>query len=375
LYKRLKDYEGNGKGLFADILTKKYLTKKLNNEKYAVDALVFGATLLGDSVEQHSIPSQYKRYKLKCGHVSEHKFTHVRAGLFRCNECKQRKYKQEAELAGLEIIANNPVENTDYKLYKFKTCGHEKLLTSWNVTNLKHGACFVCEEAQRHADADRNGLELIDLDDMSKWMNKNYKYKSCGHIKSIRLQDVAKNDIPKCIECRTLKWKEEAKIAGIEFIGLSSSVSLNENLEYDYRLPCGCVKAMKTGNVRRNVWACDNHSNYYSKASTVYLLEFSTDNFRWLKLGFSSRLERRISDYKMKVPYVCEHLYVVNTSSNREAITYEKAFHASHKLSKLNYNSMKEFMTNGGNECYPMSMKDYLICTLMDFEKELNGDS
>lgn len=373
MYKRLKYYEGNGKGLFTGLLSKKEHTKKQNNEKYAEDALKHGAVLISESVEPRKIPSQYKSYQLACGHISEHKYTHVRAGLFRCQKCKQDKYTSEAKAAGLVIIDGNPTNDADYKLYKYLDCGHEKLLTSYNVANLKHGVCLICEEKRRYAEAERNGLELLNLEDASKWMHRDYKFISCGHTQSILLSRVTNNTVPSCRICNELKWFKEAKDEGLEFLGVSRK---KENVTlYNYRLPCGCIKPMTTGTVRLGVWACNNHSNYYCKPSNVYLFEFVAEGFSWLKLGLSSKLERRIGDYKMKVPYNCTKLYVVPTKSNREAVIYEKALHASHKSSKLDYLSMKEFMTNGGNECYPMSMKDYFIYTLMDFERELNGNS
>lgn len=372
MYKKLKDYEGNATGLFIDLLSKKALVKKVNNEKYAADALKFGATLIGECTQKHTIPSNYKSYQLKCGHIADYKFVHVRAGLFRCDVCKQAKYKEAADIAGLEIIDGNPIKDADYKLYRYKSCGHDKLLATHNVACLKHGICLICEEATRFEDADKHGLELIDINDVSKWMHRNYRFKECGHIQSIQLSRVTTGRIPRCKACHDLQWVKEAEDEGLEFLGVSNT-RLTSTL-YDYRLPCGCIKPMTTGTVRLGVWVCNNHSNYYCKPSNVYLFKFETEGLNWLKLGISSRLERRLGDYKMKVPYKCTTLYVVPTKTNQEAIKYEKALHASHTSSRIEYVGMKQLMTNGGNECYPMCMEDYFVSSLKDFEKELNGN-
>lgn len=311
--------------------------------------------IVGSALGKYAKQYQYAQYKLPCGHLQDIRKQHVKTGSYRCKACLKAQYEEDAQICGLEITEFQPCSDKDYKRYKFIGCGHEKLLTTYAVRN-KNIECTDCVDDQRHKDAIRNNLVLMDSKDCSKWTHRDYKYNSCGHVQKMKLQDVSKNKIPKCTQCRELRWKTEANLAGLEFLCIS-----NEDINCcEYLLPCGCTKKFKTGNVRYNKWACDEHSNFWTKPSDIYLIKFTTETKQWLKLGVSTDAKRRILDYKIKCKYDADIIVTKTFETYKEALEFEKLMHKKYKYSNLSHSNMKEYMQNGWSECYDLSLIDVL---------------
>lgn len=329
--------------------------------------------LIGDAIGNYSAQYAHKLYELECGHRQDIKKQHAMAGKFRCKTCLVKKHEDIAELNNLAIIDHTPNSDSDYKLYKFKDCGHKQLFASYNI---KLGVkCASCTIQSRFDAASRNNLELLNVGCSDKWMHREYKYKKCNHIQSMKIQDVENNNVPECRQCRKEGWIEAAISAGIVFIGESDSVFPNKGKYYKYEMPCGCIKDFKIGNIKRNVWACDTHSNFWNKKSNVYIIKFTEilSGFSWLKVGVSTNVNRRINDYKLKSKCVHEILHIREFNTYKQALTFEKSIHFKYKDINLDHNTMKNFKQNGWSECYPVEFSSEFVSIIKDKE-EINGN-
>jgi hypothetical protein len=325
--------------------------------------------LIGDAIGTYSAQYAHKLYELECGHRQDIKKQHAAAGKFRCKTCLIDKYENIAKLNNLEIVNHTPNSDPDYKLYKFKDCGHEKLFASYNI---KSGiSCSTCTIQSRFDAAHRNNLELLNADCTDKWMHRDYKYKKCSHIQSMKIQDVGNNNIPECRECRQNSWIEDALSVGLVFIGESKNKVHKNSKYYEYLLPCGCKKDFLIGSIKKNSWACDVHSNFWNKRSNVYLIKFTelSSGFSWLKVGVSTNVNRRINDYKLKSKCLHDILYVKEFDTYKEALVFEKNIHCKYKNINLDHNTMKKFKQNGWSECYPVEFSCDFVSIIRDKEE------
>ena len=251
---------------------------EINAEILHTGCLCVSREVTGD----YKARSAHGLYKLPCGHFQEVKHAHVRDEKYRCRQCLIERHVKEAEEFGLEILDHRPCsDDADYKLYKMP-CGHTKIAASYNIYKL---FCDECDVVDRHTAAERNGLILLNYEDTSKWMYRNYQYKSCGHIQSMPMQKVARDEVIACKQCQINRWREEAEREGLELLDLCAAEKGNNYVHKKlYKLSCGCEKYLTTGAVRVGVYGCDNHSTYWNKKSVIYLLKFQVEDFSWLKL-------------------------------------------------------------------------------------------
>lgn len=299
-------------------------------------------------------------YKLPCGHLQESKHAHIRDDKYKCKQCLLNRYEKEAQEHGMIILDHRPTDDADYKLYQMN-CGHTKIAASYNIYKT---FCEDCDYDERHSAAERNGLILLNYKDTSKWLVRNYQYKSCGHIQSMYLQKVTSDNIPLCTQCQVIRWQDEAAREGIEILELHVEQGDNYVHKHLYKLTCGCTKLLTTGAVRVGVYSCDVHSTYWNKKSVMYLLKFQVGDFIWLKLGVSSNLPRRINDYKIKHDYLLDKLKIVEFDTLSLATTFEKQIHKKYKDIRLNPDLMKTYKDNGTTECYSLDMQDELIMNM-----------
>jgi hypothetical protein len=320
--------------------------------------------IVGEALGKYSAQYAHKLYELECGHLQDIKKQHAKTGKFRCKTCLVQKHESVAELNNLAIVDHMPTSDPDYKLYKFIECGHEQLFASYNI---KFGVkCTVCTIQSRFDAASRNNLELLNADCTDKWMHRNYKYKKCNHVQSIKIQDVENDNVPECRQCRQDKWVEDALSVGLVFIGESETTFSNNGKYYKYEMPCGCIKDFKVGNIKRNVWACDLHSNFWNKKSNVYVIKFTDtlSGFSWLKVGVSTNVQKRISDYKLKSKCKYDILFVKEFDSYKEALAFEKRLHSDYKDFNLDHSLMKKYKQNGWSECYTLDISSKLLSEL-----------
>ncbi len=313
-----------------------------------------------DVIGDYKAKSAHGLYQLPCGHLQESKNAHIRDGKYKCKQCLLDRYEKEAAEQGMVILEHRPTDDADYKLYQL-SCGHTKIAANYNVHKL---SCDDCDFIERHDAAERNGLILLNYKDTSKWMSRNYQYKSCGHVQSMSLQRITKDDVPICSQCQLDRWQNEAAREGLEIIELHVQKSDNGTHKHLYKLTCGCEKLLTTGAVRVGVYGCDNHSTYWNKKSVLYLLKFQVGDFVWLKLGVSSNLPRRVNDYKIKHDYLMDKIKLVEFDTLANATVIEKQIHKKYKNSRLNPDLMRQYKDNGTTECYPLEMQLELLMNM-----------
>jgi hypothetical protein len=319
-----------------------------------------GLKIVGYPVGTYSVPKSYSHYLLPCGHTQDIKHCHVNSEKFRCRSCLVEKYDEDAAACDLKIVDYAPTDDADYKLYKHSACGHEILYATYNVAKKKHINCSVCLTESRFDKAEELGLELL-KDQSEKWMYREYRFKSCGHTQFLKLQDVMRGLVAACRTCRDARTIEEAENRGLTLLEFNYE-SINNEREYKnlYKLPCGCTKALKSGNVRRDVWACDTHS-HLGKDSTLYVLEIISDFDTVIKVGKASDLPKRISSINFKDGVHYEVLYESPTSSGAEILKIEQAIHKKFEKINLDHNYAKSLMDNGWTECYPIRYKSEIL--------------
>ena len=304
---------------------------------------------------------EYSVCKLECGHLQRIKKQHYKLGKFRCNSCQEDKFKKEAESVGLEFLGDS---DSSYKRYKFKSCSHEKRMVPEQVRSGSF-SCKQCSSSQLE-----QNLQQVEVSVLSKTKSKVViRYNKCRHTCTTKYSNIAKNTIPSCKECRLTVIREQAVAEGLKLLDKDSSVVNTSS--YFYELPCGCTKSLRVGNVKRGIWACSVHSNWWSKPSNIYLIRFSAGDVVWLKLGVSTDVSRRISDYKIKKNFESSILFCKQMPSYAEAVRIEKQLHNELVASNLQHETMKEYMTNGFSECYPENILDSLVAEL---KKRVNDD-
>lgn len=302
---------------------------------------------------------QYSNYILDCGHTQRIKKQHFKAGKYSCKTCQELKFKAEALQNNLEFICNS---DSSYKRYKFKACGHEKNILPEQVRTGKF-KCKVCEENQLISDLSFCGVELVE----KKKSKVVLKYSSCGHTVETKYQHIGNRNVPSCKDCRLEELKQQSFCEGLELLYKDES-NLSTNA-YFYKLPCGCTRSLRVGNVKRGAWACTTHSNWWNKPSNIYLIRFSADGFSWLKLGVTTSVERRIFDYKMKKDTNKTVLFCEQVSTYSKAIEMEKYLHKQFKSCNLNHKEMRSYMTNGFTECYPHDIMQKMLSKIEEVVK------
>lgn len=310
-----------------------------------------GLILIGPALGVYKHQSAHLHYLLPCGHTQDIKACHVKVGKFRCQSCVKENHIREARLLDLELIDHAPTDDADYKLYKSKSCGHERVMPAWHISRqVEKGfiECQICVSDRRFEAAERNGLVLI-ADESEKWMYRKYAYKLCGHEQYMKIQDIAKDIVPSCETCRITRLHTEASDRGLTLLKMNV-----EKEKHLYELPCGCTKAFKAGNIRRDVWACDNHS-YLNKDAYLYVLEFIEDDFSWVKIGKSINVADRIKNIESAA--YCEALYISPKRKSHEILKIEDELHKQFSKVNLEYDIMKFKMKNGWTECYDISSK------------------
>lgn len=295
-------------------------------------------------------PWMYSIYTLDCGHKQEIRKTHFKEGKYRCHDCVYLKHKTEAENVGLKLLEKT---NSAYKRYQFISCGHEKRVAPDQVRT-GNVECKKCRKENINDILQNNQIEIL-----SKVKNKcEILYLDCGHCQLTKYSNVLRNTIPKCKNCSFELQKEQALSEGLELLHEDQSVSLKS---YFYKLPCGCTKSLRAGNVKRGVWACDVHSNWWNKPSGIYLLKLKFNDFECLKIGVATNVKSRISSYKFKEKCEVTEILYINFETYKSAINVEKELHVRLKHLNVDRDKMKLKMGSGWTECYDIASEDLLM--------------
>ena len=96
--------------------------------------------------------------------------------------------------------------------------------------------------------------------------------------------------------------------------------------------------------------------NFEDLPTTTYILELSSDNERFVKIGISCNINQRINDYK-RIGYQVEIIDIINYHNRTDAFLEEcrlHEFYAKHKY-------YPEIDFGGKTECFDIVIKNSLI--------------
>ncbi|MDG2296922.1 MAG: hypothetical protein P8L75_01900 [Gammaproteobacteria bacterium] len=297
--------------------------------KHEKEAKAVGLTLIGDGRNY-----SYRTYRLNdCKHEQEIAVVMVRRNSFRCEQCLQIKFEEEAKAVGLTLIGEG--RNADYRTYSFNDCGHEEEKTIQSV-RLKRAKCIQCFKLKLQNEAKDVGLTLI-----GKGKNRNYRtyrFNECKHEQEIVISHVRRNEF-KCSQCHQLILEKEAKKVGLILIGLG-----RQHAWRTYRfIECEHEQEIQKSNVRNDNFVCNAcEETSWSLPSKVYLLEIKIGSFKWLKLGYAKTIKTRIYRYRLPESVKVKRLKVIDFDTGREAYDFESSLHTKYKRKKLPVKKMKE---------------------------------
>ncbi len=295
---------------------------------------------------------RYLYKKKSCGHEKIIAPSNVRLNNFRCNECLQKKLKQEAKEAGLILLGAG--RNKAFRTYKFKKCGHEKEISTGSV---RTGGfrCEICYEAILKEDAKAIGLKLLGKGKNAFY--RLYQFKDCEHKKEMQYMHVREQKA-ECKICRQTRWEKEAKEVGLKLIG-----SIRTGYKTYEFIKCKHQQVISLQAVKKNSFICRQcEETSYDLPSKVYLLKLTHKDLTWLKLGHSKQVSTRIKQYGLVDGVKVKTLKTIDFDTGIEALKFEDKIDQRNKKYKYGMKKMKEYMTvSGSNECYKLEALDKLL--------------
>lgn len=262
------------------------------------------------------------------------------------------KHESEANISGLILLSHNKIGPT--KLYKFISCGHEKRLQPGHVRdgNIK---CRVCEEANYSEECKKHGIIIVKHNVDSNPNHKLIKFEACGHERIANLSSCKRGNVF-CKICQIARFKENAEINNCKLVKVSTDYRYGF-----YELPCSHLSEFQHGNIKRGIFKCPVcNESYTSKESFVYVLKVSGLNLKFIKIGFTANLERRIGQIitnGVEIQIVAYKKF--NTGKNAE--NFESRLHCMFRKHRLEYELSRKVLRSGWTECYEYCILDDLI--------------
>lgn len=304
-----------------------------------------------------------------CGHITDFRVDRVKSKSYECKVCLEKEISKYYSDIGLTIVDRpstvGEISSTRGSRYvKFDKCGHFKEV---QIVHAKEGivSCKECLENKVVSEFQLLGYTVVHPSTPNnKKCTRLVRINKCGHFKEVQLVHAQEGHVM-CKECLTTRLIDEAKIAGIEFIG----ESVNKKKGYkNYKLPCGCTLDLHSSNIAKNSWNCNKcNTTYLERESSVYLYKITKGNYSWLKLGYSCNTNHRKNTYGLDDISECLLLFNHKLPTGRLAKEIEQSIHrivSEHRLSKMD---MKLLMkANGHTECYPLSMEDEILNILSE---------
>ena len=323
-------------------------------KKHIIEASKVGLKLIGkgNNPDRH-----YREYLFKgCGHTQDMQITHVRSGSFKCRICYKKELEDDAKSVGFKHIRIISKSKHEYSCIK---CNHYQTFQPDAVTK-NEIKCENCWEKTLINEAKKENLTIIKK---SSNASRIYKFNKCGHTQRIFIQTV-RNKETRCNTCYNKniidKLNEEAFQAGVKLLGEA------QNKKSNYRrykiLDCGHIQDIGTKEIRNHSFLCAKCTDTSrTKPSKIYLIEFNYENFNWLKIGYSKKVETRIKQYQLKKEIKYKVLKKVDFVDAITAHREESKIHKNYKDDKLSKNKMSSYMKYGNTECYPIKMKEILL--------------
>lgn len=325
--------------------------KKLKpNTKHISEAKAVGLALLGAGINKY-----LRLYKIaSCGHTQNIAPQNVRDRSFRCKVCIKEKLNKEAKFAGVTLIGDG--RNSNYRAYRL-ACGHVIDLQPSHVRIKQLSKCPFCKQENRERDAESAGIEII-----SKGRNCDHRiYRlACGHTKEISLHSVRTKSF-KCEECQLDKITQEANRVGLEIVGAGRNCAYRAyklSCGHIQEIHMGGVRSGLF-----SCHQCEG--THRTQPSEVYLLRVTSCGFTWLKLGYTKLVNSRIGQYRLPEDSQVEILAVCDFDTGENAHAFEIGIHKLHRKHKLCPSLMKKYHQNGYSECYPIYMEATLSATIL----------
>jgi hypothetical protein len=181
-------------------------------KKHIKEAEVQGCKLLDAGKDR-----RYRLYALPCGHRQEVGLGNMRVGNFNCHDCLTKKHMKEAEAHGCKLLGAG--RSSNYRIYRL-SCGHEQEV---DAGMMRKGVfkCRPCLDQRLVAEAKAQSCKL--LRDGTRKASRIYRL-SCGHEQEISLQSM-RNGGFKCGQCLDHKLEAEAAARDCELVGIGRNAS------------------------------------------------------------------------------------------------------------------------------------------------------
>lgn len=327
------------------------------NERHKQEAIDFNFVLVGKSTNNNP---NYRQYKCLNGHLNDFQVQHMRRKSIRCPECYEEYVSELASSIGYKLLGKSELGWQFRKIEKDCGCVEDIRVGNLRVTKDKRDSglvtCKTCYRRNLQQAAEKAGITL--LEDIDTY-NIKVQFNSCGHYKEVNKAQIFRNNLV-CRECIENYHIEQVESIGLKYLG---TVNNSEISRYRmYKLPCGHEKVLRMDHASDGSYLCDIcGDSHYTKPSSIYLFKFETDNFSWLKLGYSLNAKIRKSSYGVidncKSTLIC----LVNFDTGAAASKVERALHRKFKNERLCKKLMNNYLINNGyTECYPAAMETVL---------------
>lgn len=316
-----------------------------------------------------------KHYKFPCGHSRDIAQGDVRIGAFSCTECRKENLQESLDKHSLELIGRPDKsmcsDPTQFYHVRYKSCGHDRIVTQQNLFFGSVGRCETCYEKELQAKYGEKWK--VDILSKVEGARREIRFRECGHEKIVSLSNLKYGNF-ECYDCKVERWKQEAEESGLIYIGEDTGTGSGIKKKHLYRAPCNHILSLKQSAVRVGHWTCRTcNSGYLDRFNYLYIFKITaTDGFEFLKFGYSMKPEHRKYDYIVDKGTKFDLIRKVLVPTGRKVIELENRIHK--KLSEYNLDKvfMKRYLTESGfTECYPIGVLDNLMLELDLVENSL----
>lgn len=216
-----------------------------------------------------SHPGKYSIYKyIECGHTFHFLDHNIKNKNLICKPCRAEKVAfKSSDIRHVEGGMNSIhvaeaidhgitlLSRTNHRCYGYYrlSCGHKTYLHYGAIRKAKTNGfkCTPCLDILLHKDAANTtaGIEYNQGVEYSHSSVRSYTF-PCGHIRELKTGNVRRNQVS-CIECTENRFKQEATIEGLVMVGQPEDTT-----KRSYLLPCGHTKDMVPAAVRDSNWKC-----------------------------------------------------------------------------------------------------------------------
>ena len=305
----------------------------------------------------------YKKYQfIACKHFQEIQSTNVRNSEVNCDTCKIDSYKKAAKKKNLTYLGAG--RNTDFKHYKFDSCGHARDIRPPSVEKCVP-ICFECLQAVRIENAEKINLKVIGKSSDGDKNKTRYEFNSCCHQQDIYRSSV-KQGYARCSICYDDRFTNEADEAGLILIGVGKNGNYRN---YKFK-NCEHEQQIQLIHVRKNSFVCNSCTETSRDLpSNVYLLEITVGIKSWLKLGFAKDVHFRASTYGLPSSAEIDILKTIPFGSGTAAHEFENSLKAKYFEFRVSPDEMRELHRNSGHtECFPTELRTQLQEELSKFD-------